>query len=145
MNRWKPMIYIQTKSNVSDIFLQSGSLCNVHCGHCSKQTTHQIWHCTFLEELCNQGPILTHAMSFMIFWFLSIYMLIADTVFPRIVSAETILFWKWKMRKFSYIVFPRIVSAETILFWIWPWGSTLTSQDYNSSSVVYVPEPIRAI
>ena len=24
-------------------------------------------------------------------------------------------------------------------------GSTLTSQDYNPSSVVYVPEPIRAI
>ena len=25
-----------------------------------------------------------------------------DTVFPGIVSAETILFWKWKMWKFSY-------------------------------------------
>ena len=44
------------------------------------------------------------------------------TVFPRIVSAETILFWKWKMWKFSFsfciiaiLYFINwIVAAETI-------------------------------
>ena len=44
------------------------------------------------------------------------------TVFPRIVSAETILFWKWNMWKFSYTylvsilmaIFYFILAAETI-------------------------------
>ena len=50
---------------------------------------------------------------------------VSNTVFQRIVSEETILFWKWKMWKLSYsfrimanfllhklnIVYPRIVSA----------------------------------
>ena len=38
------------------------------------------------------------------------------TVFPRIVSAETILFWKWKMWKFSYSF--RIMAIFYFINWI---------------------------
>ena len=38
------------------------------------------------------------------------------TVFPRIVSTETILLWKWKMLKFSYCV--RIMAIFCFINWI---------------------------
>ena len=38
------------------------------------------------------------------------------TVFPRIVSTETILFWKWKMWKFSYSF--RIMAIFYFINWI---------------------------
>ena len=41
---------------------------------------------------------------------------ILNTVFPRIVSAETILFWKWKMWKFSYSF--RIMAIFYFINWI---------------------------
>jgi hypothetical protein len=54
-------------------------------------------------------------------------------VFPRIVSAETVLFWKWKMWKFSYSVrimaifyfINWIVAAETI-----EWGKLFKGGNY---------------
>ena len=38
----------------------------------------------------------------------------------------------------------RLEPSSGILHYL-TWGSTLSSQDYNPSSVVYVPEPIRSI
>ena len=44
------------------------------------------------------------------------YRTVSHTVFPRINSADTILFLIFKTLKISYTVFPHIVAAATILF-----------------------------
>ena len=52
-----------------------------------------------------------------------------STVFPRIVSAETIHFWKWKMWKFSYIDWSDSKLTDKWLLYdhFWPFFSFLTT------------------
>ena len=69
----------------------------------SKFFPHILWH----VQLCSKGR---HSfIAYLVMWsdlFIQnesiLQVFCTDTVFPRIVSAETILFWKWKMWNFSY-------------------------------------------
>ena len=100
-NNWK--FKVSRKYHNSGKFLHSESqICMLlHKYHISERKEKQIWRTRF-ENWNKYVPQ---------FWAISAFRF-ANTVFPHIVSAETILFWLW-----AYVLWPLIIvhkCAETI-------------------------------